>query len=292
MVTIINEQVSNDDKDFPDTTHHPEIDIAEDQALDKATDSAGQQLLQSKFVSHNPKSGLNPLADAAAYLFSIMGKLKHIKSYRHLGKLQKELIQEINTFQDTAKAHGYSSEYILVSRYALCATLDDIISNTAWGAQGQWESYTLLAAFNQEAINQERFFIILERLIKDPNLYIDVMEFMYVCLSLGFKGHYRATEFNNNQLEQIINALYKRIRAYRGDFNKTLSPFSFKPTQTAKPNPKNMPLWLIVLLSISVGLVLFAGIRYMLHITSNQAFQDLTRMGKAATYEIHDQTVG
>jgi type VI secretion system protein ImpK len=290
MVTIINEQVSSDEQELSEVTYHTDDAPLENQSLTTASEGSSQLLLQSKFITHNPKSGLNPLADAAGYLFSIMGKLKHIKSYRHLSKLHKELIQEINTFQDAAKSHGYSSEYILVSRYAICATLDDIISNTPWGAQGQWESHTLLAAFNQEAINQERFFVILERLIKDPNLYIDVMEFMYICLSLGFKGHYRATEFNNNQLEQIINALYKRIRAYRGDFSKVLSPFSTKPTTPAKPTAKNMPAWLIILLAASVSLVLFAGIRYMLNVTSNQAFQDLTRMGKSTSYEIHDQT--
>lgn len=289
MVTIINEPVLTDEKDLTEASYHAEDDTLEDQSL-TTSDGSSQQLLQSKFVTHNPKSGLNPLVDSAAYLFSIMGKLKHIKAYRQLTKLQKELIQEINNFQDAAKSHGYSSEYILVSRYALCASLDDIISNTPWGAQGQWDSHTLLSAFNQDAINQERFFVILERLIKDPNLYIDVMEFMYICLSLGFKGHYRATEFNNNQLEQIINALYKRIRAYRGDFSKVLSPFSVKPNNH-KPQAKSMPLWLTALLVVGVSLLLFAGIRYMLNVTSNQAFQDLTRMGKSTSYEIHDQTV-
>src|SRR5579872_4701201 len=139
---------------------------------------------RGKFITHHPKAGVNPLVDAAAYLFSIMGRLKQIKSYRHLNKLHKELVAEINTFQDTTKSHGYSSEYILVSRYALCATLDDIITNTTWGSQGQWDNYSLLTVFNQESAQQERFFIILERLIKDPSLYIELMEFMYLCLSL------------------------------------------------------------------------------------------------------------
>jgi type VI secretion system protein ImpK len=296
MVTIINEKLTNNEKDFTEAN----IQVADElvntannnQTLTTA-ETANQLLLQSKFLTHNPKSGLNPLVDAAAYLFSVMGKLKLLKSYRHLSKLRKELILEINTFQDAAKAHGYSSEYILVSRYAICATLDDIICNTPWGTQGQWDSQSLLAAFNQEAINQERFFVILERLVKDPNLYIDVMEFMYICLSLGFKGHYRTSDYNNNQLEQITNSLYKRIRAHRGDFSKILSPFPPKPTtSTLKPQAKHMPLWLTVLLAVGVSLALFAGIRYMLNITSNQAYLDLTRMGKTVAYETHDQAIG
>jgi type VI secretion system protein ImpK len=291
MVTIINEQVSSDDKELTDTSYHPENEATQTLAsLPAKSDPASQLLLSGKFVTHTAKSGLNPLVDTSAYLFSIMGKLKLMKSYRHLSKLRKELIREINTFQDVAKSHGYSSEYILVSRYALCATLDDIITNTPWGTQGQWDSHTLLAAFNQESITQERFFVILERLIKDPNLYIDIMEFMYICLSMGFKGHYRSSEFNNNQLEQITNSLYKRIRAYRGDFTKTLSPFAIKPTISAqKTSVKNMPLWLSILLVASVSLAMFAGIRYLLNMTSTEAYQDLTSMGKMTAYETTDQ---
>lgn len=243
-------------------------------------------LLTNKFISHNPKSGLNPLADAAAYLFSIIGKLKQLKSYRHIDKLQKELMTEINIFQDTAKAHGYGSEYLLVSRYAICATFDDIIANTVWGAQGQWENYSLLNAFNQDAQqNQERFFIILERIIKDETLYIDLMEFMYICLSLGFKGQYRASEFGLNQLEQITHTLYRRIRSTRGEFNKTLSPFPIKVVATTKS--KKIPSWIIILLTVGIIFSLFVGLGYMLDTISNQAYQELMRIGKSILYETH-----
>jgi type VI secretion system protein ImpK len=283
MVTGIKERVPVDDKVQGEATFHP---------VTKSSKSESQLLLSNKFITHSPKAGLNSLVDGAAYLFSIMGKLKQLKSYRHLSKLRKELIREINAFQDVAKNHGYSSEYILVTRYALCATFDDIISNTTWGAQSHWNSHTLLSAFNQDSINQDRFFAILERLIKDPHLYIDVMEFMYICLSMGFKGQYRSTEFNNNQLEQIINSLYKRIRAYRGDFSKILSPFPLKPANVQKSSGSRsrMPGWLLVLFSVGISLAVFAGIRFMLNVTSTQAYQDLTRMGKAAIYERDHQT--
>lgn len=274
MVTVIHEEIIGHEKQTRSVAisqHEP----------------SHQLLLQSKFINHHPKSGLNPLVDAAALLFSMMGKLKQIKSYRHLGNLQKELVQEINAFQDTIKSQNYSSEYLLVSRYAICATLDDIISSTTWGAQGQWDSYSLLSAFNQESITQERFFAILERLIKDPALYIDIMELMYICLSLGFKGHYRSGEFNHHQLEQIISSLYKRIRAYRGDFSKILSPLPIKLPASQKTKAKQMPAWLVALLVAGASLALFAGMRYLLNMTSIQAYQDLTQIGKSIS---HDQT--
>jgi type VI secretion system protein ImpK len=248
--------------------------------------SQQQLLLPGKFITHHPKAGLNPLVDAAGYFFSIIGRLKQLKSYRNLNKLQLELLQEINTYQDTIKAQGYGSEYILVSRYALCATLDDIIENTSWGSQGQWSQYSLLAALNQEPVQQDRFFIILDRIIKEPTLYIDVMELMYICLNLGYKGSYRSTEFSQNQLEQITNALYKRIRAHRGDFTKTLSPFPIRITSpTSKKSTKKIPLWSVAIATLLIIFGLFAGLEYLLDSMSNKAYQELMHIGNTLLYE-------
>src|SRR5688572_2836656 len=170
-------------------------------------------------IRHHPKAGLNPLVDTAAYLFSVISKIKPLKSYQDLQKLHQELVNHITLFQDNAKAQGYGSEYVLVCRFALCATLDDIIANAEW-AENQWNSYSLLTTFSQEASQPERFFMILERISQDPTLYIDAMEFMYVCLSLGFKGNYRYSEYGQTKLEEITHALYKKIVKTREDFTK------------------------------------------------------------------------
>lgn len=251
--------------------------------------SAHQVLLHHKFITHSEKSGLNPLVDAAAYLFSVIGKLKLLKYYRNLNKLHKELVTEINAFQEAAKLQNYSAEYILVSRYALCATLDDIIANTPWGAQGQWDNYRLLTVFNQYTSQQERFFLILERISKEPALYIDVMELMYICLSLGFKGSYRLTEFSSAQLEQITHALYKQIRAHRGNFSKILSPFPIKTAAiTPKKKGNHHPLLVALVTTISIISVLFFTFEYVLQVKSKQSLHELMTIGKSLSYENHN----
>ena len=181
-----------------------------------------------------------------------------------------------------------SPEYILVSRYALCATLDDIISNTPWGAQGQWDNYSLLTAFSQHSPQQERFYFILERIIKDPSLYIDIMELMYICLSLGFKGGTQSTEFSSNQVEQMTHALYKQIRAHRGNFSKILSPFSIKSTPKPTAKSPNTSITLVLTITISIIVILFLGLGYLLEIESNQSFRELISIGKLILYETHN----
>lgn len=250
----------------------------------KNLSTINQLLPPARFAMHHPKSGLNPLVDAASYLFSLIGKLKNTKTYRHLSKLHKELTEELRLFQEAITLRGYNSEYLLVSRYALCATLDDVITHTAWGHDTSWNDYRLLATFNQDMAHQERFFIILERITKDPAHYMDLMEFMYICLSLGFQGNYRSTELGHYQLEQITYTLYKHIRAHRSHFTKTLSPFPITLLKIAKPIIHKTPLWLIPLITLSLVLLLFASLGYVLDSVSDQAYQELLHIEKV----IHD----
>jgi len=296
MITIIEDKQAYNGTRLKEAKYHPaEDDTTGIESIENAMthyNPTTQMLLSSKIVTHTPDAGLNPLVDAAAYLFSIMGKLKHTKKQRDLGKLKEELLKEIEAYRENAKTYSYKSElldeYLPVTCYALCVTLDDIIASMPWGNEGRWDEHSLLVAFNQNGISRESFFLILEHLIRDPAQYIDVMEFMYICLSLGFKGHYNSSTLDHDHLEQIINALYKRIRAFRGDFSKTLSPFLIKSRTLHPAPPKKMPTWLVVLLACNVIVVLFAGAKYFLDISSNKVYQNLNRTEKATAYELHN----
>lgn len=235
-----------------------------------------QLLLSGKLKTHLPEVGVNSLVDAAAPLFSIMGKLKHIKWYYQLDELHTELVEEIKSFQQVVQSYAhnaaYITEYVPIACYALCVTLDDIILDTSWGGQGKWEKYSLVTAFTPEPPSPTSFFIILERLIRDPDIYIDVMEFMYLCLNFGFKcrNSSNSFEFNHEQLEMIMNSLYKRIRAHRGNISKVLSPFPIKQHRKplAKKNftLKNVPTWLKLTLLGGLSVALLAIKFHFLHL--------------------------
>ncbi|TAK74706.1 MAG: DotU family type IV/VI secretion system protein [Gammaproteobacteria bacterium] len=261
-------------------THHQQAVVDNGlPSLELEIASSKIRLLPGRVLTHHPKAGLNPLVDAASYLFSLLGKLKYLKSYRQLNKLQHELIQEITTFQEAISHQHYHAEYVMVCRYAICATFDDIIGNTSWGAQGQWEHYSLLATFNQDTQHQGKFFTILERAVKEPAVYIDLMEFLYICLSLGYKGQYRATEHSQYQLEQTTNQLYKHIRAYRGDFHKTLSPSPFKSQRLIRKvasQPKTSLLF-IFFVTTCIIMSIFISLGYLMDVISNDAYKHITQ---------------
>lgn len=250
---------------------------------------ATQLLLPNRLVTHTPKAGLNPLVDAASHLFSIIGKIKYIGSYRQLGKLQKELTQEIHAFQQTVESLGYNTEYILVCRYILCATIDDLICDTTWGGSGQWDSYSLLVTFNQDPQHQDKFFTILERALSEPALYIDLMELSYLCLCLGYKGQYRNNPHNYDQLEQISNNLYKHIRAHRGNISKVLSPTPYRPAATTQKSAKHYSPLFIFFVMTCIIMTIFVSLSYLMDVISNEAYKNITQINIAVSNEAAKQ---
>ncbi|OGT38658.1 MAG: hypothetical protein A3F12_05980 [Gammaproteobacteria bacterium RIFCSPHIGHO2_12_FULL_38_14] len=247
-----------------------------------------QSFLPSRLIIHAPQAGINPIVDAAGYLFTLLGKLKYLSDYPHpLNRLQQELTQEINLFQETIQANGCHHEFIMVCRYLICATFDDIILNTTWGTQNGWEAYSLLSSFNQDTDHHEKFFMVLDRAIKEPAFYIDLMELIYICLSIGYKGPYRSTEHNQYQLEQITNTLYKHIQNHRGQFSKSLSPLPFKGQKiTAKHSPAASPSLLITFfVTASVMMTIFIGLGYLMETISNEAFNNILQINRVVSQE-------
>ncbi len=244
-------------------------------ALSKFKQINQSLLLTNRVVTHQPGAGLNPLVDAAGYLFSVLGKLKQLNSCRQLGKLQKELIQEVNAFQEALKNQGYNAEYIIIARYVICATIDDVLSNTSWG--DRWNAHSLLTAFNQDSTQQDKFFTIMERTIKEPAAYIDLMELMYICLSLGYKGQLRSTEHNQYQLEQITSNLYKHIRAFRGNVTKNLSPTPLKTpkaVQKSTVSRQYMSYAFIFCVTACIIMAIFVSLGYLMDVISNEAYKN------------------
>ena len=52
--------------------------------------------------------------------------------------------------------------------------------------------------------------------MSNPAKYIDLLEVMYICLSLGFEGKYRIQNRGKMHLDTIRDGLYKQIKIVQG----------------------------------------------------------------------------
>jgi type VI secretion system protein ImpK len=191
-----------------------------------------------------PGSGLNPLVLAANPLLALVVPLRTTAQPPDLHQLRERLVQAVKTFEDQARAAQILVETIAAARYVLCTLLDETIAGTAWGS-GVWGTRSLLVAFHNEASGGEKVFLILQRLSQDPRANLDLLELMYLCLSLGLEGRYRLLERGQEQLASLRERLLQLIRQQRGEFDADLSPQWRGESVQAASTLNRIPLWVM-----------------------------------------------
>lgn len=167
-------------------------------------------------------TGINQLITAADPLLTLATQLQKISMPADLNSLQSHLCHEMRAFENRAQNSGYHVQIIVAARYALCALIDELILHCSWGKE--WLNYKLVDYFHrdQENIEKDRFFIILERSRNDVATHIDLLELIYLCLRFGYEGEYRLIERGHLTLTHLVDNLYQDIRQQRCEFSKSL----------------------------------------------------------------------
>ncbi|SFH79964.1 type VI secretion system protein TssL, long form [Albimonas pacifica] len=209
-------------------------------------------------------TGLNPLNAAASTLFSLVGRLRNRAQHPDPAALRESVIGEIRAFETRALRAGYPAETVKLARYALCATLDDVVLNTPWGGRSVWPQRSLVGTFHKETHGGDRVWDLLKRLEAEPSQNRDLLEFLYVCLSLGFEGRLRVEPQGAEKHREIRAGLARLIRAQRGAAEPELAP-RWKGLELAhRPLSAWTPVWLIAGLTLAGACVAFLAFSWAL----------------------------
>lgn len=212
--------------------------------------AAAQQAVASAavrdvFPNEPPETGgLNPLVAAANPLLDLVPQLRATLQHPDPTGLRDFLAQGIRTFEARAQGAGIRSEKIIAARYALCTLLDEAAASTPWGGSGTWARHSLLVMFHNEAWGGEKFFQLLSKLAEDPAGNRDLLELMYVCLALGFKGRYQVLDNGKAALETLRERLAQMLRKQQGEYERALSPHWQGVTVRRKTLFTALPLWI------------------------------------------------
>jgi type VI secretion system protein ImpK len=158
----------------------------------------------SAAASIDPRAmgGLNPLVAAANPVLAVAVQIRHALRHSNPEGLRASLKQSIADFGRSARAAGASEESVAAAGKALEALVYESAASTPWGA-----------AWN--AGDGEEFFQLIERYGADPAVNRDLLEFFYVCLSLGYEGRYRDASDGRQALVALRAGLLERLRAQR-----------------------------------------------------------------------------
>ena len=113
-------------------------------------------------------TGINTLTACASPLFALISRIRNRAQHVDPDKLRQSVVAEVRAFENRALQAGIEAQNVKVARYALCATLDDVVLNTPWGGQSGWAMQSMVGTFHRETVGGDRFYDLLARLEKDP----------------------------------------------------------------------------------------------------------------------------
>ncbi|MEX0350630.1 MAG: type IVB secretion system protein IcmH/DotU [Paracoccaceae bacterium] len=209
-------------------------------------------------------TGMNRLNACATPLFSLISRIRNRAQHMDPDKLRESVVSEVRAFENAALQAGIPAQTVKIARYALCATLDDVVLNTPWGEQSVWATQSLVGTFHRETVGGDRFYDLLARLEKDPANNIELLEFVYMCLSLGFEGRLRVEQGGSDKHLQIRQGLARIIRAQRGPMERDLSPHWEGVDKPYRALSMWRPVWIAVAVTVLLLILEFSGLSYAL----------------------------
>lgn len=216
----------------------------------------------SSFIS------INNLINAADPLLTLASKLRVSSLPGDIVTLQQNICHEIRAFENKAQTFDYRPQLIFAARFVICALLDELLTIILW-PDLEWQKYSLIDYFHKDSSETDRFFIILERALQDPEANLDLLELMYICLRLGYEGKYRQQERGFIELRDLTDDLYNIITNYKEDSSRSLHITS-TPVHRIKTTKKTYlhllpPSWLVGAVMASSLLIMFSCYSLRLH---------------------------
>lgn len=159
---------------------------------------------------------INKIIDCASPLIALIMRIGTLSRFHDIEDLHKRCRTEIDAIELELHKEGYDRVTALAFRYCLCSVIDETVLVTPWGEKSGWSQNSLLAIYHQETWGGEKFFEIVIKLMDDPHRYIDLIEFLYLCMVLGYEGRYRPQHNGKLNLEAFMKEVHDVIRKERG----------------------------------------------------------------------------
>ena len=229
-----------------------------------------------------PHASLNPLVQCAAPLLAAAPRLRATPRHANPAALREQLAESVRRFEAGARAQGLPNDQVIAARYVLCTLLDEAAASTPWGGSGAWSAHSLLVQFHNEGWGGEKVFQLLTRLAENPAQHRNLLELVYVTLSLGFEGRYRVLDNGRAQLDDLRSRLATMLRNLAGPADTALS-LQWQAIAAAPLRLRDgVPLWVLAAGSLLLMALVFAALRLSLNVQTDTTFSALQALDASA----------
>nr|WP_302479152.1 type VI secretion system protein TssL, long form [Burkholderia lata] len=230
-------------------------------------------------------SATNPLLEASRVLLRALADMPDSLSSIAVERLQELLEHEVTEFEKLCVQANIRRDHMIGASYCLCTALDEAAMQTAW-AQDQslvaiWVQSSLASTYHRDVDGGDKVYLLIGRLLEDPDEHRDLLQVIYRILSLGFQGRYRGMTDGKRKHDAIRQRLYNVITSQRDPVPLTLSP-RWQSTATGKRlSFTDFPVWITVTVLSVILLGLFGWFKYELFSRSadvQKQIADIARM--------------
>lgn len=186
--------------------------LKNEQLGDLLFEHARQINMDSDYWFRMRGQSINPIIDAVTPLLGMVGRIRQLNHYDDVPALYQKVVAEIQSIEQELSSQGYENGVVLSFRYILCTFIDEAVMVKEWGSQSMWSENSLLARFHNETWGGEKVFALLDKLQEEPERYRDILEFIWLCLTLGFQGRYRIIPQGEGELRGVIRHLHRLLR--------------------------------------------------------------------------------
>jgi type VI secretion system protein ImpK len=222
--------------------------------------------------------GENVILSYASNILMLANNLRSLEPNNSIEQLRLDIEKLVTKFDQQMQDSGLNKEVVLTARYLICCLVDELVLSTPWGSDSVWSHQTLLGKFHNETSGGEKFFLIVNKLLEQPQRNIDLIELCYVCISTGFCGKYRVVNQGEGELLQVSQKLYQPIEKYR-PIDRDLSPNWQGIGKSEKSFGRRLPTLFVYILFGFVLIALYIGLLTSLKTKVEPLYQKIESVG-------------
>ena len=228
----------------------------------------------------------NPLLEAASVLLRAQADLYQIPASRSaIIALRTLLEQELHSFQRLCEQMNIRRDHVIAARYCLCTALDEAAMQTDWAldekSSAEWMTHGLVTIFQEDRQGGDKIYLLIGRLLAEPQEHRDLLELIYRVLSQGFEGRFRYEVDGWRQHEAIRQRLIEELPDHQRTLT-ALAPHALPAPNIRRHRSYGIPVWITALtLSVLTLATLFYA-KYRLDTPFAQAQQQIAAIGRAS----------
>lgn len=219
-----------------------------------------------------------PLLKTLGPLLAIVPELRRLDAGSNVAQLQSLVVSLVDRVQQGLNEQIERPTLKKDASYVVCALIDETALNSPWGEQCHWAQTPLLSRFHQETYGGERVFDLIEKCLAQPRQYPEMLELLYLSLSLGFMGKFRLDPDGNNKIAQYRSDIYNALPEQRKANDGALSE-SIKPTAGLRNQLQSfMPAWIYAATLMLIAFGVFSFLSFGLNTQTDALRHELAAL--------------